>query len=283
MARGTPGMSGADLANLVNEAALFAVRRGAKEIERIDFESARDRVLMGARRESLDPHRRGEAGHRLPRGRPRRCWPPCCRTPTRSTRSRSSRPAWPSASPRRCREERHAYSQDYIEDRICMAMGGRVRRGARVRPAHHRRRQRPRGRHRLARRMVREWGMSDRIGPMAWESQGQVFLGEDLMTGQRDYSDDTARVIDEEVERILREQEDRARALLDQAPPRPRPGGQVAARARDDRRLRGRRAGPGGPDARAHPHPLGLTRPPGANSREPNAPIRWPRSASQFA
>ena len=47
--------------------------------------------------------------------------------------------------------------------------------------------------------MVREWGMSDRIGPMAWESQGQVFLGEDLMTGQREYSDDTARLIDEEV------------------------------------------------------------------------------------
>ena len=58
-----------------------------------------------------------------------------------------------------------------------------------------------------ARKMVREWGMSERIGPMAWGSQGQVFLGDDLMH-TRDYSDDTARVIDEEVERILREQED---------------------------------------------------------------------------
>ena len=62
----------------------------------------------------------------------------------------------------------------------------------------------------LARKMVREWGMSDRIGPMAWGSQGQVFLGEDLMH-TRDYSDETARVIDEEVERILREQEERCR------------------------------------------------------------------------
>jgi cell division protease FtsH len=61
--------------------------------------------------------------------------------------------------------------------------------------------------------MVREWGMSQRVGPMAWGSQGQVFLGEDLMH-TRDYSDDTARVIDEEVERILREQEDRCRATL---------------------------------------------------------------------
>src|SRR5947209_11550967 len=65
----------------------------------------------------------------------------------------------------------------------------------------------------IARKMVREWGMSDRIGPMAWGSQGAVFLGEDLMH-TRDYSDETARVIDEEVEAILREQEDRCRATL---------------------------------------------------------------------
>ena len=61
--------------------------------------------------------------------------------------------------------------------------------------------------------MVREWGMSKRIGPMAWGSQNQVFLGDDLMH-TRDYSDDTARVIDEEVERILREQEDQCRRVL---------------------------------------------------------------------
>src|SRR5207237_4204255 len=67
----------------------------------------------------------------------------------------------------------------------------------------------------LARKMVREWGMSSRIGPMAWGSQGMVFLGEDLMH-TRDYSDDTARVIDEEVERILREQEERGRRVLRQ-------------------------------------------------------------------
>jgi cell division protease FtsH len=65
----------------------------------------------------------------------------------------------------------------------------------------------------LARKMVREWGMSDRIGPMAWGSQGAVFLGEDLMH-TRDYSDETARVIDEEVERILRDEEDRCRKVL---------------------------------------------------------------------
>jgi len=64
-----------------------------------------------------------------------------------------------------------------------------------------------------ARKMVREWGMSERIGPMAWGSQGAVFLGEDLVH-TRDYSDDTARVIDEEVELILRQEESRARRIL---------------------------------------------------------------------
>jgi cell division protease FtsH len=65
----------------------------------------------------------------------------------------------------------------------------------------------------LARKMVREWGMSERVGPMAWGSQGMVFLGEDLMH-TRDYSEDTSRVVDEEVARILREQEARATAVL---------------------------------------------------------------------
>ena len=71
MARATPGMAGADLANLVNEAALIAVRRGSKQIERIDFENARDRVVLGARARVADPQRRGAQGDRLPRGRAR--------------------------------------------------------------------------------------------------------------------------------------------------------------------------------------------------------------------
>jgi cell division protease FtsH len=62
--------------------------------------------------------------------------------------------------------------------------------------------------------MVREWGMSDKVGPMAWNTQQQVFLGEDLMTSGREYSDETARMIDEEISRILTEQEQRAHDLL---------------------------------------------------------------------
>ncbi|MFM8003129.1 MAG: cell division protein FtsH, partial [Actinomycetota bacterium] len=67
----------------------------------------------------------------------------------------------------------------------------------------------------IARRMVREWGMSDAVGPMAWSSQQQVFLGEDLMTNGREYSDETARMIDTEIATILREQESRAKTLLE--------------------------------------------------------------------
>jgi cell division protease FtsH len=110
-------------------------------------------------------------------------------------------------------EERHIYRQDYIEDMLVVRMGGRmaedlvfgvISTGANNDLV---------GATELARKMVREWGMSTRVGPMAWGSQGQVFLGEDLMH-TRDYSDDTARVIDEEVERILRQAQERCRDVL---------------------------------------------------------------------
>ncbi len=97
-------------------------------------------------------------------------------------------------------EERHSLSREYIEDRLCMALGGRV---AEELVFGHRTTGAADDLNKAtswARRMVREWGMSDRLGPMAFESHQHVFLGEDLMNAQRDYSDDTARVIDEEVE-----------------------------------------------------------------------------------
>ncbi|HEX9260526.1 MAG TPA: ATP-dependent zinc metalloprotease FtsH [Acidimicrobiales bacterium] len=213
MAKGTPGMSGADLANLVNEAALFAVRRGSRQIERIDFESARDRVIMGARRESLvlsAEEKRytafHEGGHAvlaavLPHGDPVH---KVTILPTGMALGVTQ------TMP----EERHSYSKEYIEDRLCMALGGRVAEqvvfGRRTTGAADDLNKATA----WARRMVREWGMSDRIGPMAWESQQHVFLGEDLMHSARDYSDDTARLIDEEIAKVLHEQEERARQLL---------------------------------------------------------------------
>ena len=213
VARGTPGMSGADLANLVNEAALFAVRSGSEVIRRKDFEEARDRVLMGQRRDSMalseaekEVIAYHEAGHAV------------------------SAAVLPNADPvhkvtilpmgmalgltqQLPMDERHIYRQDYIEDSLVVRMGGRIAEelvfgvistGANNDLV---------GSTELARKMVSEWGMSQRVGPMAWGSQGQVFLGEDLMH-TREYSDETARVIDEEVERILREGEERCRHVL---------------------------------------------------------------------
>ncbi|MCL4433204.1 MAG: ATP-dependent zinc metalloprotease FtsH [Actinobacteria bacterium] len=213
VARGTPGMSGADLANLVNEAALYAVRRGSPQIEMEDFEVARDRVLMGQRRESLvlsDEEKERvayhEGGHAvlayiLPHADP--------------VHKVSILPMGMAlgVTQQLPAEERHLYPREVIEDSLAVRMGGRAAElivygdlstGAANDLV---------GNTELARKMVREWGMSSELGPMAWGSQGMVFLGEDLMHS-RDYSEDTSRVIDAEVAKILREQEERAERLL---------------------------------------------------------------------
>jgi len=213
MAKATPGMSGADLANLVNEAALVAVRRGSTEIERIDFENARDRVVLGAQRESMVLNAEEkkatayhEGGHALlatvlPHGDP-------LHKVTILPRGMALGVTW--SLP----QERHTYSKEYFEDTICKAMGGRV---AEMTVFGHLNSGAANDLEQatsIARRMVREWGMSERVGPMAWSSQQQVFLGEDLMSAGREYSDDTAKLLDEEVARILTEQERRATELL---------------------------------------------------------------------
>ncbi len=213
VARGTPGMSGADLANLVNEAALHAVRRGSQQVEMRDFEAARDRVLMGQRRESLvlsdDEKERvafHEGGHAvlayvLPEADPVH---KVTILPTGMALGVTQQLPI---------EERHIYPREVIEDSLVVRMGGRAAEllvygdlstGASNDLV---------GNTELARKMVREWGMSEELGPMAWGSQGMVFLGEDLLHS-RDYSEDTARVVDAEVARILRREEERAIELL---------------------------------------------------------------------
>ena len=213
MSKATPGMSGADLANLVNEAALIAVRRGSTQIDRIDFENARDRVVMGARRESLAlsaEEKRAvayhEGGHAvlstvLPNSDP-------LHKVTILPRGMALGVTW--SLP----EERHTYSREYFLDMICKAMGGRVAESIVFGSLNSGAANDLEQATSIARRMVREWGMSDSVGPMAWSGQQQVFLGEDLMTSGREYSDETAKKIDDEIARILREQEDRARTTL---------------------------------------------------------------------
>jgi cell division protease FtsH len=213
MARATPGMSGADLSNLVNEAALVAVRRGSKVIERIDFENARDRVVLGAQRESLvmsaDEKKATayhEGGHALlstvlPHGDP-------LHKVTILPRGMALGVTW--SLP----QERHTYGKEYFEDIICKSMGGRVAEKIVFNHLNSGAANDLEQATSIARRMVREWGMSERVGPMAWSSQQQVFLGEDLMSAGREYSDDTAKLLDEEIARILTEQEERATKLL---------------------------------------------------------------------
>mgnify|MGYP000143135722 CR=1 FL=1 len=213
VARGTPGMSGADLANLVNEAALHAVRRDSTTIAMADFENARDRVVMGQLRDGQvlqDDERERvayhESGHALLAYVLEHSDP--LHKITILPRGMALGVTWTLPE-----EDRHIHSRQYVEDSLCMRMGGRVAElliygdlstGASDDLQRNTE---------LAGRMVREWGMSKRVGPMAWGSNNQVFLGEGLMQ-TRDYSDDTAKIIDEEVERILREQEARAIEVL---------------------------------------------------------------------
>jgi cell division protease FtsH len=214
IARGTPGFSGADLENLVNEAALWAARLNKKEVEVVDFEMAKDKVLMGAERKSLilsDEEKRTtayhEAGHALiaklipgtdpvhkvtiiPRGR--------------ALGVTMQLPI----------DDRHGYSKGYLYNQLAILMGGRVAEelvlkemttgaGNDLERATD-----------LARKMVCEWGMSEKMGPLTFGKQNeQVFLGRELGS-QRDFSESIAMEIDQEVKRLVTENYERAKRLL---------------------------------------------------------------------
>ena len=214
ISRGSPGMSGADLANLVNEAALFAVRAGEELIGMKHFEQARDRVLMGQKRETMvltaeEKERIAyhETGHALAAALTKNGDP----LHKVSIIPRGMALGVTMTLPE---HDRYLNGQSYLEDQLVMMLGGRmaerlvfneVSSGASDDLARATQ---------TARRMVSEWGMSPRIGPQGWRSsQGQVFLGEE-MGRSRDYSDEVANAIDEEVERILREADDRCHKLL---------------------------------------------------------------------
>lgn len=214
IARGTPGFSGADLENLVNEAALWAARQNKKEVEVVDFEMAKDKVLMGAERKSLilsDDEKRTtayhEAGHALiaklipgtdpvhkvtiiPRGR---ALGVTMQLPT---------------------DDRHNYSKEFLYNNLAILMGGRVAEelvlkhittgaGNDLERATD-----------LARKMVCEWGMSEKLGPLTFgRKEEEVFLGRE-MGSRRDFSEQIALEIDYEVKRLVTENYERAKRLL---------------------------------------------------------------------
>ncbi len=213
IARGTPGMSGADLANLVNEAALFAVRRESSMVYAQDFDAARDRVLLGIERSSMvrnqaDIERTAyhEAGHALCAAIQEGHDPVHKVTIIPTGMALGVTMTLPT-------EDRYKIEKSEAEARIIMALGGRnaeklvfgeVTSGASddLRQATQ-----------MARRMVTEWGMSDAIGPMSLSDNQPVFLGEDMMQS-KSFSDETAKLIDEETRKILVEMEERCAALL---------------------------------------------------------------------
>ncbi|MCP4227034.1 MAG: ATP-dependent zinc metalloprotease FtsH [Actinomycetia bacterium] len=213
IARGTPGMSGADLANLVNEAALFAVRNGESKVHARHFDMARDRVIMGVKRDSLvmsESEREmtayHEAGHALCAAVLPEYDPLHKVTIIPTGMALGVTMTLPE-------EDRHSIRRSHAENMIVMMLGGRnaedlvfgvVSSGAGDDL------QKATG---LARRMVREWGMSDKVGPMAFGGGGPVFLGEDMLQS-KEYSEDVASLIDTEIQRLLINQEVRCRQLL---------------------------------------------------------------------
>jgi cell division protease FtsH len=214
LARGTAGFSGADLANLVNEAALNAARYNQKVVRMHDFEFAKDKVLMGSERRSMiisDAEKRvtaiHEAGHALltvllphadpihkvtiiPRGM--------------ALGLTQQLPA----------DEKHNYSREYLNDQIAILLGGRIAEeitmdslttgaGNDLERATE-----------LARKMVCEWGMSDAMGPLTFgKKEEQIFLGREIAQHQ-DYSEDTALKIDQELKRFVTDNYQRAHRLL---------------------------------------------------------------------
>ncbi len=216
LARGTPGMSGADLANLVNEGALLAARRGHDCVYMSDLEDAKDKVMLGAERKSMvlsEGERKltawHEAGHAVVALRLPGLDPVHKVTIIPRGRALGITASLPE-------EDRHSYSRDYMIARLVMLFGGRVAEemifGAeKVTTGAGNDIERATG---MARRMVTQFGMSEAIGPMAiGDSEQEVFLGRDL--GQRrQVSEQTAQLVDSEVKRILDESIAQARTIL---------------------------------------------------------------------
>ncbi len=213
IARGTPGFSGADLANLVNEAALWAARQNRKFVLMVDFEMAKDKVLMGVERKSMilsDEEKKNtayhEAGHALV----------AAMTPGADPVHKVTiipRGMALGLTMQLPEDDKHTYTKEYLEGMLAVLMGGRTAEelflghittgaGNDIERATD-----------IARNMVCEWGMSE-MGPLAYgKKEEAIFLGREIAQ-HRDFSEDTALHIDKEVKRIVNEAYGRAHALL---------------------------------------------------------------------
>ncbi len=214
LARATPGFSGADLENLVNEAALLAARSNKDKVDMNDFELSKDKVLMGAERRSMilsQEEKRNTAYHEAGHALVARLIPGTDPVHKVTIIPRGMALGVTQQVPV---DDRHTWSREYILNRLAIMFGGRVAEeivlghmttgaGDDIEKATD-----------LARRMVCEWGMSDRLGPMTFgKKEEQIFLGRDF-TQAKDYSEQTAIEIDAEVRRIVTDAYERAKSLL---------------------------------------------------------------------
>ena len=216
IAKGTPGMVGADLENIVNEAALLAARKKKRSVDMIDFEEAKDKVMMGVQRKSVvlsEEEKKTtayhEAGHTLVAAQTKGADPVHKVTIIPRGQALGVTMQLPI-------DEKHGYSREYIEGRLAILMGGRAAEelifnelttgaGNDIEQAT-----------KIARKMVCEWGMSDVLGPMTFGKKNEeIFLGREIQS-HRDYSEATARMIDEEVVRIVRKSQSTAKRILKQ-------------------------------------------------------------------
>ena len=250
IARGTPGFSGADLANLVNEAALFAARANKRTVEMQDFEKAKDKIMMGAERRSMvmsEEEKRltayHEAGHAIV-GRLMPAHDPVYKV-TIIPRGRAL-----GVTMFLPEQDRLSYSKERLESQLCTAFGGRIAEelifGAEkvttgasndIEKATE-----------IARNMVAKWGLSEKLGPLAYsKDEGEVFLGH-AVTQHKQMSDETAHAIDQEVRALIDKTYARAKALLQAHV------GDLAQDGRDTYQVRNHRERP---DRRSHgrPHP----------------------------
>src|SRR6478672_6846247 len=214
LARGTPGFSGADLANLVNEAALNAARYEKKKVQMIDFEFAKDKVIMGVERKSMvmsDREKRNtayhEAGHALVAAMREHADPLHKVTIIPRGMALGVTMQLPI-------DDKHSYNKDYLEAQLAILMAGRIAEelflnqmstgaGNDIERATE-----------LARKMVCEWGMSE-LGPLSFgKKEEQIFLGREIAQ-HRDYSEDTAIRIDEQVKKLVQNGYDRAMKVIE--------------------------------------------------------------------
>jgi cell division protease FtsH len=214
LAKGTPGLSGADLANLVNEAALLAARRNRDQVVMSDFEEAKDKVMMGMERKTLiisEDEKKSTAYHESGHVLVSRLLPNTDPVHKVTIIPRGRALGVTSYLPI---DEKHNYSKDYLESMLAQLLGGRAAEkmvfeqfttgaGNDIERATD-----------IARKMVCEWGMSDKLGPVSFgKKEEEIFLGREIAQ-HRDYSESTAKDIDQEVRVIISQAEQVAEKLI---------------------------------------------------------------------